>query len=279
MSTHSLLTLRRAVEGASPPTQQPLLSAAIDLDYPGKPQALKDVRFDIWPGEILGLIGESGSGKSSVALSILRLLHQKGTGARGSVRLDGRELMSLPEREMRAVRGREIGLVLQSPLASLNPALRIGAQIKEAWKAHRRGAANEMNAEIRRTLAMVSLPADDSFLAKRPSELSVGLAQRVLIAIAILHRPKLLIADEPTSALDMITQSEILRLFAQLNRELGMAMLYISHDLLSVAALCHRVAIMKGGCIIECAPMAHIFQAPEDQYTRSLVAALPKNPF
>ena len=279
MSTHSLLTLHRAVEGDRSLPGNPLLSVAIDLDYPGKPKALSDVRFDIWPAEILGLIGESGSGKSSVALSVLRLLRHKGAEPTGSIRLDGRELTSLPERDMRTIRGREIGLVLQSPLASLNPALRVGAQLKETWRAHRKRGGAEMDAELRRTLEMVSLPSDEVFLKKRPSELSVGLAQRVLIAIAILHRPRLLIADEPTSALDMITQSEILRLFAQLNRDLGMAILYISHDLLSVAALCHRVAIMKRGRIIECAPMARIFQTPEDQYTRSLVAALPKNPF
>jgi ABC-type dipeptide/oligopeptide/nickel transport system ATPase component len=278
MSTHSLLSLRQAVEGGGAPAGRPLLSVAVDLDYPGKPNALADVRFDIWPGEILGLIGESGSGKSSVAMSILRLMRHKGAELRGSIRLNGRELLGLRERELRAIRGREIGLVLQSPLAALNPALSIGTQLKEAWRAHRRCAGLETEEHIGRTLEMVSLPRDKAFLSKRPAALSVGLAQRVLIAIAILHRPQLLIADEPTSALDMITQSEILRLFTELNRELGMAILYISHDLLSVAALCHRVAIMKNGRIVECAPMSRIFETPADQYTRSLVAALPRNP-
>ncbi len=272
MSIHSLLALNKAVENAPP-----LLRAAIHLDYPNKPEALKHVAFEISQGEVLGLIGESGSGKSSIAMCLLRLL-RKDCRLQGSVQLEGRELLSMPEGQMRQVRGREIGLVLQSPLMSLNPVLRIGTQMEEVWRAHRKTSREEMRAEIARVLTMVSLPGDQEFLRRYPRQLSVGLAQRVLIAMAILHRPKLLIADEPTSALDVITAAEILKLFGQLNRELGMAVLFISHDLMSVASLCHRVAIMKQGSLVECAATAQIFGRPQHQYTQALVASLPKWP-
>jgi peptide/nickel transport system ATP-binding protein len=277
MASDSLLSLSRAVAGEQ--TREALLSVRLDLDYPGKRRALEAVEFDIRSGEVLGLVGESGSGKSSIGMAILRLLRHKGAEVRGAVQLDGRDLLRLPEREMRHVRGREIGLVLQSPLASLNPALRLGTQFQEAWNAHRNTSRDEARREILRVLDMVSLPAEDAFLRKYPRQLSVGLAQRVLIGMAILHRPKLLIADEPTSALDVITQSEILKLFAALNRELNMAILYISHDLLSVAALCHRVAILRGGRIVERAVTERIFRNPVSAYARALVEALPVNPF
>jgi ABC-type dipeptide/oligopeptide/nickel transport system ATPase component len=172
-----------------------------------------------------------------------------------------------------------MSIVLQSPLSSLNPVLRIGSQLREAWRAHADGTREECAAAIRTALANVSLPNDSDFLRRRPSQLSVGQAQRVIIAMAILHRPSLLIADEATSALDTITQSEILRLFAQLNRELGMGLLYISHDLLSVAALCHRIAILNDGEIVEVGPPSQIFGAPRHPYTQKLVAALPRGPF
>jgi ABC-type dipeptide/oligopeptide/nickel transport system ATPase component len=180
---------------------------------------------------------------------------------------------------MRRVRGHEIGLVLQSPLSSLNPALKIGTQFSEAWKAHANGSKKKFNAYALESLTHVSLPAQRSFLGRRPRQLSVGQAQRVLIAMAILHRPALLIADEPTSALDVITQSEILGLFARLNREMNMAILYISHDLLSVASLCGSVAILHRGEIVECGSTEQIFQRPVHLYTRRLIEALPKSPF
>ncbi len=147
------------------------------------------------------------------------LLHLKGGTARGSLLFKGQDLFAKTEAEMRSLRGREMSIVLQSPLSSLNPALRIGSQLSEAWRAHADGTREECAAAIRAALANVSLPNDNDFLRRRPSQLSVGQAQRVIIAMAILHRPSLLIADEATSALDTITQSEILRLFAQLNRE------------------------------------------------------------
>jgi len=257
----------------------PLLSLRLSVDYRNKTEVLRDVAIELRQGEILGLVGESGSGKSTLSLAILRLLHLKGGTARGDLFFKGQDLSAKTEAQMRSLRGREISIVLQSPLSSLNPALRLGSQLSEAWRAHATGTREECAEAIRNALTSVSLPNDSDFLRRRSSQLSVGQAQRVIIAMAILHRPSLLIADEPTSALDTITQSEILRLFAQLNRDLGMGILYISHDLLSVAALCHRIAILNVGQILECGPPAQIFGAPQHVYTQRLVAALPRGPF
>jgi len=175
-----------------------------------------------------------------------------------------------------------VSLVLQSPLASLNPALQLRTQLKEAWRAHSDGGnGQDCDRAIQAALKSVSLPNGDSdrdFLNKRASQLSVGQAQRVLIAMAILHGPALLIADEATSALDVITQSEILQLFARLNRETGMSILYISHDLPSVAGICQRIAILHQGEIVESGVTEQIFSAPEHPYTRRLMAALPQLP-
>jgi peptide/nickel transport system ATP-binding protein len=261
-----------------PTSQQPLLSLRLSVDYPNKPGVLNDVTLEIQPGEIVGLVGESGSGKSTMALAILRLLHLKGGRAQGQILFNGEDLLQKSESQLRAIRGRKISVVLQSPLTALNPALRIGTQLREAWRAHAKGGKDACEQAIHGALESVSLPADNSFLARRLSQLSVGQGQRVIIAMAVLHRPEVLIADEATSALDTITQSEILNLFSRLNRELGMAILYISHDLLSVAALCHRVAILNGGKIIECAPPEAIFNSPRHEYTRRLIAALPARP-
>jgi peptide/nickel transport system ATP-binding protein len=257
----------------------PLLSLRLSVDYRNNKGVLHDVSLAIQPGEILGLVGQSGSGKSTISLAILRLLHLKGGTARGNLLFKGEDLSTKSESQMRSLRGREISIVLQSPLTSLNPALRIGSQLSEAWRAHAAGTREQCGTAISSALSSVSLPSDTDFLRRRPSQLSVGQAQRVIIAMAILHRPSLLIADESTSALDTITQSEILSLFARLNRELGMGILYISHDLLSVAALCHRIAILNSGEIVECGPPSQFFGAPQDPYTQKLVAALPRGPF
>ena len=256
----------------------PLLSLRLSVDYRNKSGVLRDISLVIERGEILGLVGQSGSGKSTLALAILRLLHLKGATVRGEVLFKGEDLLLRSERELRSLRGRDISIVLQSPLSSLNPALRIGTQLKEAWRAHAHGSKEGCHAAIQAALASVSLPGDIEFLRRRSSQLSVGQAQRVIIAMAILHRPALLIADEATSALDSITQAEILSLFASLNRELDMAILYISHDLLSVAALCHRIAILHEGQFVECGPPRLIFGSPQHEYTRRLIAALPNEP-
>jgi len=253
----------------------PLLFARLSVDYRNKTSVLRNIVLEIRRGEILGLVGESGSGKSTLALALLQLLELRGAKVRGEILFQGENLLEKTESQLREMRGRQMSVVLQSPLTSLNPALRIGTQLREAWLAHARGTKQECIAALRAVLRSVSLPDDDEFLTRRPSQLSVGQGQRVIIAMAILHRPALLIADEPTSALDTITQSEILALFARLNRELDVAILYISHDLLSVAALCHRIAILREGEIVECDVPEVIFDSARHPYTQRLIAALP----
>ena len=258
--------------------QGPLLAAELSVDYRNKTGVLRNISLRIDRQEILGLVGQSGSGKSTLALALMGLLPLKGGEAKGEVVFRGENLLKSSEKELRTIRGKEISIVLQSPLAALNPALSIGSQLNEAWKAHERGNDAQGLAAIQSTLASVSLPHDKDFLRRRPSQLSVGQGQRVCIAMAVLHRPALLLADEATSALDPITQSEILNLFASLNREMGTAILYISHDLLSVAALSHRICILHEGQIVECGTPDAIFYSPQHEYTRRLVAALPNAP-
>jgi peptide/nickel transport system ATP-binding protein len=255
--------------------QEPLLAANLSADYRNKTGVLRNIALRIERQEILGLVGQSGSGKSTLALALMGLLSSKGGVIKGEMLFRGKDFLKSSERELRAIRGKEMSIVLQSPLAALNPALSIGSQLSEAWKAHER---REGSAAIQGALTNVSLPCDKEFLRRRPSQLSVGQGQRVCIAMAILHRPALLLADEATSALDPITQSEILNLFARLNREMGAAILYISHDLLSVAALCHRICILHEGQIAECGTPQAIFNSPQHEYTRKLVAALPRAP-
>ena len=256
----------------------PLHRASISVDYRNKSDVLQDVSLSIERGEIVGLVGQSGSGKSTLALALLNLLPAKGGAIRGEVVFQREDILRCPEKRLRGIRGKEISIVLQSPLTALNPVLSIGAQLMECWKVHSRGGSSEGQAAIGAALESVSLPATREFLRRLPSQLSLGQGQRVCIAMAVLHRPALLLADEATSALDPITQAEILQLFAGLNRSLGTAMLYISHDLLSVAALCHRICILHEAQIVECGTPERIFHAPEHDYTRRLVAALPGLP-
>jgi ABC-type dipeptide/oligopeptide/nickel transport system ATPase component len=255
-----------------------LLSAHLWLRYGKKPPVLRDVDVDISRGEVLGLIGQSGSGKSTLAMAILGLLDRKHAQVEGTIRFDEADLLRLSEWDLRALRGRKIALVLQSPLSSLNPALKIRTQLKEAWRAHASGPKADCEAAIRAALESVSLPATDEFLRKYPSQMSVGQAQRVLIAMAVMHRPALLIADEATSALDVITQSEILALFRELNRSYGMAILYISHDLASVAGICDRIAILHEGQIVETGFTEQVLTSPRHEYTQRLMAAMPRMP-
>jgi len=255
----------------------PLLAANISAGYAGGPDVLRDFELTIEPGEIAGLVGESGSGKSTVAMALLRLLDYRGGRVRGNVWFRDRDLMALPQREMRAIRGKEIALVMQSPQASLNPAMRIGAQIRECWRAHNR-RADECPDPLE-LFAMVNLPGEPEFLNRYPRQLSVGQAQRVLIAMAILHRPALLIADEPSSALDAVTAQEVLNLLSRLRQQLGMSILYISHDLLSVASFCDRVSILREGQIVETGAPESLFTAPKHPYTRRLLSAIPQPRF
>jgi peptide/nickel transport system ATP-binding protein len=265
---------------ATTPDSASLLSANVTVRYPGKPPVLRRCSLEIAQGEVIGLVGQSGSGKSTLALAILGLLGRQRASIEGNIYFQGADLLAMRERDLRSLRGRSLSLVLQSPLASLNPALKIRTQLQEAWRAHRDRAATAADCEraIQQALKNVSLPADADFLQKHASQLSVGQAQRVLIAMAVMHRPALLIADEATSALDVITQSEILQLFASLNHETGMSILYISHDLPSVAGICQRIAILNEGEIVECGPTAEIFAAPVHAYTRRLMSSLPQIP-
>jgi ABC-type dipeptide/oligopeptide/nickel transport system ATPase component len=255
-----------------------LLRVSLSAGYLGRPNVLKSVELEMQRSEILALVGQSGSGKSTIALSILGLLGMRGGTVNGQVTFEGVDLLQLPERRLRQIRGRRIALVPQSPIASLNPALQIGTQFKEAWKAHQSSDSGRWRREALEALELASLGGVPEILNRYPRELSVGLAQRVLIAMAILHRPALVIADEPTSALDVITQSEILHLFENLNRRLGTSILYISHDLLSVASLSHRVAILNGGEVVETGLTAQIFASPAHSYTARLIASLPRLP-
>jgi len=255
-----------------------LLAARVSVRYGEKPAVLRDVEFEIRRGEVLGLVGQSGSGKSTLAMAILGLLDRKAARAEGAIKFEGCDLLTLRERELRGLRGRKIALVLQSPLSSLNPALKIRTQLNEAWRAHAEGSNADCESSIRAALDSVSLPSNNDFLRKHPSQMSVGQAQRVLIAMAVLHRPALLIADEATSALDVITQSEILALFRGLNRSSGMAILYISHDLASVAGICDRIAILHEGRIVETGSTEQVLLSPCHEYTQRLMAAMPKMP-
>ena len=267
----------------TPDSSPSLLSARVTVRYPGKAPVLREVSLEIARGEVVGLVGQSGSGKSTLAMAIIGLLGRQRTIVEGNIFFQGADLLTMRERELRNLRGRSLSLVLQSPLASLNPALQIRTQLREAWRAHSDGNATSGDCDraIQSALKSVSLPSnedDPDFLRKRASQLSVGQAQRVLIAMAIMHRPALLIADEATSALDVITQSEILELFARLNREIGMSILYISHDLPSIAGICQRIAILHEGEIVECGATEQIFNAPVHPYPRRLMSALPQVP-
>lgn len=255
-----------------------LLDARFSVRYGDKQPVLRDVQFRIHRGEVLGLVGQSGSGKSTLAMAILGLLDRKRATTQGAIEFDTRDLLTLRERELRELRGRKIALVLQSPLSSLNPALKIRTQLREAWRAHASGPASDCEKAIGAALESVSLPSTNEFLKKYPSQMSVGQAQRVLIAMAVMHRPALLIADEATSALDVITQSEILSLFRELNRSSGMSILYISHDLASVAGTCDRIAILHEGHIVEIGTTEQVLSNPCHEYTQRLMAAMPKLP-
>ncbi len=248
------------------------------MRYGDKPPVFCNVKVDICRGEVLGLVGQSGSGKSTLAMTILGLLERKRASVEGTIEFEGCDLLKLREREFRKLRGRKIALVLQSPLSSLNPALKIRTQLRETWRAHASGSGTACDEAIRAALESVSLPSTEEFLRKYPSQMSVGQAQRVLIAMAVIHRPALLIADEATSALDVITQSEILKLFRELSRSSGMTLLYISHDLASVAEICDRIAILHQGQIVELGTAEQVLTDPQHEYTQRLMAAMPKMP-
>jgi ABC-type glutathione transport system ATPase component len=236
---------------------------------------LKDVQFDLCAGEALGMVGTSGAGKTTLVMALLGLLRWRGGVSSGEVLIDGSNLLTMPAREARRIRGKMISLVPQSPMTALNAAVSLQAHFDEAWHAHESSGRKMLGPRLRQLMKEVQLPAEDaSFLLRKPGQISVGQAQRVLIALALLHHPSILIADEPTSALDPVTQAEILKLLRQLNRRHGTALLYISHDLVSVVQLCSRLAVLHDGSIAECIPVAQIEQA-QHPATLSLLRSLP----
>ena len=257
-------------------TDQALLRVDLNAAYKNAP-VLRDVRFDLQRGEILGMVGSSGAGKSTLVLSLLGLLPWRGGTVTGQIVLDGQNLLTLSELELRRIRGRKIALIPQSPMSALNNAISLKTHFNEAWRAHETSGHGALAQRLQSLLAEVQLPADEPFLRRRPSEISVGQAQRVLIALALLHRPALIIADEPTSALDPVTQAQIIRLLRTLNRVHGTTLLYISHDLVSVLQLCNRVAILDSGTIAEILPVSDITKATHPAAV-ALLRALPVPP-
>jgi len=252
----------------------PVLQVRLSAEY-GKRAVLRDVHFDLGEGEALGLVGTSGAGKTTLVMALLGLLPWRGGKASGEVLVNGVNLLAMPAREARKIRGKQIALIPQSPMTALNPAVSLRSHFEEAWRAHESSGVKALDVRLHQLMDEVQLPADDgSFLRRKSSQISVGQAQRVLIALALLHRPFILIADEPTSALDPVTQFEIVKLLRQLNRNHGTALLYISHDLVSVLQLCERLAVLHAGSIAECVPVAQI-EAAQHPATLSLLRALP----
>ena len=237
--------------------------------------AVDDVSFQIAPGGTLGLVGESGSGKSVTAFSILRLLQPPGRITGGRVMFEGRDLLSLPERDMRQVRGARISLIFQEPMTALNPVMRVGDQIAEALTVH--GMATRTDAYRRAIELLRAVRISDPARRVRdyPHQLSGGMRQRVMIAIALACRPPLIIADEPTTALDVTIQAQVLDLMRELKDEFNLALLLITHDFGVIAEMADRVAVMLKGRIVEQGPVREILRAPQHGYTRALLAAVP----
>ena len=255
-------------------------------DRSEREEVVKNVSFAVENGDILGIVGESGSGKTMTALTIAGLLKKHAVLDRGRVWLDDTDLLGLSEKEMRRVQGNEISMVFQEPMTALNPTMRIGKQVEEALLLHSRRSRRDRGGRLRmerreqrelalRALEEVELEHPEQLYKKYPHELSGGMRQRVMIAAAIVCRPKLLIADEPTTALDVRTQESILQLLKKLNRTYGMSILFISHNLRVVNTLCRRVLVMKDGQVVEEGDCAETFKNPQSEYTRELIAAIP----
>ena len=239
--------------------------------------AVEGVGFTVDRGETLALVGESGSGKSVTALSVMRLLPRRvGKITGGSIRLSGRELTTLPEEEMRGVRGREIGMIFQEPMTSLNPVHTVGAQIAEVLIEHERLTPAEARGRAIEMLELVGIPEPARRVDNHPHEMSGGMRQRAMIAMAIACGPSLLIADEPTTALDVTIQAQILDLMEELQERLGMAIVFITHDLGIVAQMARRVVVMYAGQVVEAGPVDEIFHRPRMPYSAGLIASIPR---
>ena len=259
---------------------EPLLSlrhlvTAFDTDE-GYLRAVDDVSFDVYPGKTLGIVGESGCGKSVTSLSILRLIPSPpGFIERGEALFEGRDLFHLSEAQMRSIRGNDISMIFQEPMTSLNPVYKVGSQIIEAIRLHQRVSRRAAKARAIELLDLVGIPAPSERIDSYPHTLSGGMRQRVMIAMALACEPRLLIADEPTTALDVTIQAQILDLLRSLQAELGMSIVFISHDLGVMAEFTHEIAVMYAGKIVEHSETNALFAAARHPYTRGLLRSLP----
>jgi peptide/nickel transport system ATP-binding protein len=238
--------------------------------------AVDGVSFDLYPGESLGIVGESGSGKSVTALSILRLVPDPGRVVSGQVLFHNQDLLQLTGDEIRDIRGKDIAMIFQDPQSSLNPVLRTGFQIDEAMLAHGKVSKKQARERTIELLKRVRIPAPESRVKDFPHQLSGGMRQRAMIAMGLSNAPSILIADEPTTALDVTVQAQILELLGDLNRELGTAIVMITHNMGVVAGLCSRVLVMYAGQIVEQGPVDQIFDSPQHPYTWSLLRSIPR---
>lgn len=240
-------------------------------------KVVKDFNIHINYGEMVGIVGESGSGKTQTALAI-NGLSSRNAEIGGNIFFEGVDLLGLSRNELRSLRGEEIAMIFQEPMTSLNPTMKIGRQVEEALRLHTNLSKEEMKKKAIEALRDVELSDPEGVYNKYPHELSGGMKQRVMIASAIIASPKLLIADEPTTALDVSVQAQILKLLVKLNKEHDMAVLFISHDLRIVKKLCGKVVVMKRGEVVEAGDTEEIFYHPKNDYTKSLIAAIPRRP-
>ena len=239
-------------------------------------EAVAGVDLTIHDGEILGLVGESGSGKTVTAMTLSGLIERKKVTLSGEVLFDRRDILRLPRAELRSVQGREIGVVFQEPMTAMDPLMRIGPQVEEALAVHTKLTKEERRIRALEALRDVDLPEPEELYHKYPHECSGGQLQRVMIAAAIVTNPHLLLLDEPTTALDVTVQAQILSLLGRLNRERGISMLLISHNLQVVRRICSRVAVMQRGHIVEEGEMERVFTNPQNAYTVELINAIPR---
>jgi len=238
--------------------------------------AVKGVGLEVGAGEIVGLIGESGSGKSLTCRSVMRLIHPPGRIAAGSIAFEGRDVLAMSAKELRDFRAHEAGMIYQDPFSSLNPVFRVGEQIVETLRSNLGMGKDEARKHAVELLDGVGIPDPERRALSYPHELSGGMRQRVMIALATASRPRLLLADEPTTALDVTTQAQILALLQRLRAERGMAVLIVSHDFGVIAQVCDRVAVMYGGHVVETAPIGTIYEQAEHPYTRALMVSVPE---
>ena len=242
----------------------------------GEVKALNGVSFSMEEGEVLGIVGESGSGKSVTAYSVMGLTAYPGKLIGGTIRFNGHEIEKMTEKEMRAIRGNEVSIIFQDPMTSLNPVYTIGDQITEVIFLHTDKTKKEAYDRAKELLELVGINEPEKRLKQYPHELSGGMRQRVMIAIALACEPKLLIADEPTTALDVTIQAQILDLMQDLRKKLGMSIIMITHDLGVVASMCEKIAVMYAGHIVEYGTADEIFYNPKHEYTKGLIKSIPK---